>query len=101
VFKEALPKLVTKWLMECVLFFMKDGDPQQPRYFFSFCFIFIDAMGFSSDITSLEQCILIKRSMFLPCVVVRMGNGIFCGLVNICNGGGSWWSTSTRLLLAV
>ena len=29
VFKEALPKLVPKWLMECVLFFMKDGDPQQ------------------------------------------------------------------------
>jgi hypothetical protein len=29
VFKEALPKLVTKWLMERVSFFMKDGDPQQ------------------------------------------------------------------------
>jgi hypothetical protein len=29
VFKEALPKLVPKWLMERVLFFMKDGDPQQ------------------------------------------------------------------------
>jgi hypothetical protein len=29
VFKEALPKLVPKWLRECVLFFMKDGDPQQ------------------------------------------------------------------------
>ncbi len=29
VFKEALPKLVPKWLMEHVLFFMKDGDPQQ------------------------------------------------------------------------
>jgi hypothetical protein len=29
MFKEALPKLVLKWLMECVLFFMKDGDPQQ------------------------------------------------------------------------
>jgi hypothetical protein len=29
VFKEALPKLVPEWLMERVLFFMKDGDPQQ------------------------------------------------------------------------
>jgi hypothetical protein len=29
VFKEALPKLVPKWLMERVLFFMKDGNPQQ------------------------------------------------------------------------
>jgi hypothetical protein len=29
VFKEALPKLGPKWLRECVLFFMKDGDPQQ------------------------------------------------------------------------
>ncbi len=29
VFLEAFPKLVSKWLMECVLFFMKDGDPQQ------------------------------------------------------------------------
>ncbi len=29
VFKEALPKLVPQWLREHVLFFMKDGDPQQ------------------------------------------------------------------------
>jgi hypothetical protein len=29
VFKEALPKLVPKWLRERVLFFMKNGDPQQ------------------------------------------------------------------------
>ncbi len=29
VFKEALPKLAPKWLGERVLFFMKDGDPQQ------------------------------------------------------------------------
>jgi hypothetical protein len=29
VFKEALSKLVPKWLMERVLFFMTDGDPQQ------------------------------------------------------------------------
>ncbi len=28
-FKEALPKLVPKRLREHVLFFMKDGDPQQ------------------------------------------------------------------------
>jgi hypothetical protein len=54
-------------------------------------------MGFSSDITSLEPRILIKQSMFLPCVVVRMGDGIFSGLVYFKNGGGSWWSTSTLL----
>ncbi len=29
MFKEAVPKLVPKRLRECVLFFMKDGDPQQ------------------------------------------------------------------------
>jgi hypothetical protein len=29
VFKEALPKLVTKWLRGCVIFFIKDGDPKQ------------------------------------------------------------------------
>jgi hypothetical protein len=29
VFKEALPKLVPKWLRERVLILMKDGDPQQ------------------------------------------------------------------------
>jgi hypothetical protein len=29
VFKEAIPTLVPKWLMDHVLFFMKDGDPQQ------------------------------------------------------------------------
>ncbi len=29
MFKEALPKLVPNWLRERVLFFMKDGDPQQ------------------------------------------------------------------------
>ncbi len=29
VFKEALPKLVPMWLRERVLFFMKDGNPQQ------------------------------------------------------------------------
>ncbi len=60
-------------------------------------FGFIDAMGFSSDVKSVDPRILIKRSMFLPRVVVRMGNGIFCGLVNIYNSGGPWWSTSTLL----
>ena len=60
-------------------------------------FGFIDAMGSSSDVKSVDPCILIKQSMFLPRVVVRMGDGIFCGLVNIYNGGGSWWST--RILL--
>ncbi len=29
LFKKALLKLIPKWLMERVLFFMKDGDPQQ------------------------------------------------------------------------
>jgi hypothetical protein len=58
---------------------------------------FIDAIGSSSDIESVDPRILIKQSMFLPRVVVHMGEGIFCGLVNIYNGGGSWWSTSTLL----
>ncbi len=31
VFKEVLPKFVPKWLRERVLFFMKDGDLQQPN----------------------------------------------------------------------
>jgi len=62
-------------------------------------FGFIDAMGSSSDVKSVDPrpCILIKQSMCLPSVVVHMGNGIFCGSVNIYNGGGSWWSTSTLL----
>jgi hypothetical protein len=38
---------------------------------------FIDAIGSSSDVESVDPCILIKRSMFLPRVVVRMGEGIF------------------------
>ena len=50
-------------------------------------------MGSSSEVKSVDPCILIERSMFFQRVVVRMGNGIFCGLVNIYNGGGSWWST--------
>ncbi len=60
-------------------------------------FGFIDAMGSSSDVKSVDPHILIKQSLFLPHVVVRMGDGIFCGSVNIYNGGGSWWSTSTLL----
>ncbi len=43
-------------------------------------FGFIDAIGLSSDVKSVDPRILIKRSMFLLCVVVRMGDGIFCGL---------------------
>ncbi len=61
------------------------------------CFGFIDAMGSSSDLKSVNPSILIKRSMFLSRVVVHMGDGIFCGSVNIYNGGGSWWSISTLL----
>jgi hypothetical protein len=57
---------------------------------FFLCFGFIDAMGSSSDIRTVDPRFLIKQSMFLPRVVVRMGDGIFCGLVNIYNGGGSW-----------
>ncbi len=58
---------------------------------------FIDAIGSSSDIKSVDPRILIKRSMFLLHVVVHIGEGIFCRLVNIYNGGVSWWSTSTLL----
>jgi hypothetical protein len=58
---------------------------------------FIDTIGSSSDAESVDPCILIKRSMFLTHVVVHMGEGIFCGSVNIYNGGGSWCSTSTLL----
>ncbi len=64
---------------------------------FFLSFGFIDAMGSSSDVKSFDPRILINQSMFLPHVVVRMGDGIICGLVNIYNGGGSWWSTSTLL----
>ncbi len=64
---------------------------------FFFCLGFIDAIGSSSDIESVDPCILIKRSFFLPRVVVHIGEGIFYGLVNIYNSGGSWWSTSTLL----
>ncbi len=64
---------------------------------FSLRFGFIGAMGSSSDVKSVDPRILIKQSMFLPCVVVCMRDGIFCGLVNIYNSGGSWWSTSTLL----
>ncbi len=45
---------------------------------------FLDAMGSSSDIKLvLDPCILIMRSMFFPHVVVHIGDGIFCGSVNI------------------
>ncbi len=50
---------------------------------------FIDAIGSSSDVESVDPCILIKQSLFLLRVVVHMGEGIFCGSVNIYNGGGS------------
>ncbi len=52
---------------------------------------FLDAMGSLSDIKLvLDPRILIMRSIFFPRVVVRIGDGIFCGSVNICYGGGSW-----------
>ncbi len=43
---------------------------------------FIDAIGSSSDVESVDLCILIKQSMFLPHVGVCMGEGIFCGSFN-------------------
>ncbi len=44
VFKEALPKLVPKWPMERVLFFMKDGNPQQcNEILFAMKTVFINA----------------------------------------------------------
>jgi hypothetical protein len=52
---------------------------------------FLDAMGSSSDIELvLDPRILIMQSMFFLRVVVRIGDGIFCGSVNISCGGGSW-----------
>ncbi len=52
---------------------------------------FLDAMGSSSDIElTLDPRILIMQSMFFPCVVLCIGDGIFYGSVNICYGGGSW-----------
>ncbi len=52
---------------------------------------FLDAMGSSSDIELvLDPRILIMRSMFFLPFVVRIGDGIFCGSVNISYGGGSW-----------
>jgi len=52
---------------------------------------FLDAMGSSSDIKLvLDPRILIMRSMFFLRVVVHIGDGIFCGSVNISYGGGSW-----------
>ncbi len=52
---------------------------------------FLDAMGSSSDIElGLDPRILIMQSMFFPRVVVHIGDGIFCGSVNISHGGGSW-----------
>jgi hypothetical protein len=51
----------------------------------------MNAMGSSSDIKLvLDPRILIMQSMFFPRVVVRIGDGIFCGSVDICYGGGSW-----------
>ncbi len=64
---------------------------------FFFCLGFIDAISSSSDVESVNPRILIKQSIFLPRVVVRIGKGIFCRSVNIYNGGGSWWSTSSLL----
>jgi hypothetical protein len=64
---------------------------------FFFCLGFIDTIGSSSDVESVHPCILIKQSMVFSRVVVHMGKGIFCGLVNTYNSGGSWWSTSTLL----
>ncbi len=58
-------------------------------FVFFFCLSFLDAIGSSLDVKSGDPCILIKQSIYLPRVVVRVGKGIFCGLVNIYNGGDS------------
>ncbi len=50
---------------------------------FFLCLGFNDAIDSSSDVESVDPCILIMRSMFLPRVVVSMGNGIFCGSFDI------------------
>ncbi len=44
---------------------------------------FIDAIGSSSIVESANPCIFIMQSRFLPCVVVGMDEGMFCGLFNI------------------
>ena len=64
---------------------------------FFLCLGFIDAIGSSSDVESVDPHILIKQSMFLPRVVVHMGKGIFGGSFNIYNSGHSCCSTSTLL----
>jgi hypothetical protein len=52
---------------------------------------FLDAMGSSSDVELvLDPRILIMQKMCFLRVVVRIGDGIFCGSVNISYGGGSW-----------
>jgi hypothetical protein len=66
-------------------------------FVFPFCLGFIDTIDSLSEVESVDPRILIKQSMFLPCIVVHMGEGIFCGSVNIYKGGGSWWSTSALL----
>ncbi len=58
---------------------------------------FIDTIGSSSDVESVDQCILIKQSMFLSRVVVLMGEGIFGGMFNIYNSGHLCCSTSNLL----
>jgi hypothetical protein len=49
---------------------------------------FIDAIGSSSVVESVDPYILIKQSRFLPHVVVRMGKGIFCGSLQYLE---RWW----------
>ncbi len=58
---------------------------------------FVDAIGSSSDIESVDPHILIKQSMFLRHDVVRMGKGIFGGLFNVYNSGHSCCSTNPLL----
>ncbi len=58
---------------------------------------FIDTIGSSSNVESVNPRILIKQSMLFPRVVVHMGEGIFGGSFNIYNSGHSCCSTSTLL----
>ena len=67
VFQEAIPTLVPKWLRDCVVFFMKDADPQQRNEILSSIkFVFVNAtegtcgfhvvnMGWKKNVPSCHQ----------------------------------------------
>ncbi len=51
--------------------------------------VFFLELGFFNTMV-LDARILIMRSIFFPREVVGIGDGIFCGSVNICYGDGLW-----------